>query len=144
MSTLQDLVAGYIAARAQRVGLESQAKEIKSSQEDPLKERILAEMSAQGVKSANIDGMGRVASVSRVHLEITNIEALAMQMLRGMVQAHKEGRPMSEGLLLQRRPNRENIEALLAGQEVQPDDEVALNAMGIKQASKTDLSFTKE
>ncbi len=96
-------------------------------------------MAAQGLKSANVEGLGRVVCRETSHYEINNIEALAFQMLKVMVTSAQEGRPISDGLLLQRRVHRDNLDALLDGNT----DEGYLSNFGVKKAIRTDLSFTK-
>lgn len=135
MSSLRDLCVQYAEVRGRRTELERQAKELKEGQEADLQEAILAEMSAQGLKSANVEGIGRVVSRDTGYYEITDIDALARQMLAIMVENHKMGRPLSDGLLLQRRVSRENLELAL-------EDNPEAN-YGVNFAVKTTLSITK-
>ena len=92
-------------------------------------------MSAQGLKSANVEGIGRVVSRDTGYYEITDIDVLDRQMLAIMVENHKMGRPLSDGLLLQRRVSRENLELAL-------EDNPEAN-YGVNFAVKTTLSITK-
>lgn len=93
-------------------------------------------MSAEGLKSANVTGLGRVVSKETSHYEIVNIDQLAVQMFQAMLDAAKEGRPLADGFLLQRRVNRENLEQYI-------EDEADTAKFGVKKVTKNDLSFTK-
>ena len=135
--------------RTRRQELEKEANDIKAGREQELKNAILAEMSAQGIKSANVEGVGRVVSKNTQHYEVVDIEALSEQMFRAMLKAKQEGRQFSDGLLLQRRVSRENLEAYMEiaastipGSGPEADDKTA-NMFGVKQVTKNDLSFTK-
>lgn len=139
MSNLNELVSKFVVVRAQRMALEKDAEAIKKDTEEPLKAQILQVMAVQGLKSANVEGLGRVVCKETSHYEIHNIEALAFQMLKVMVEAAQAGRPVSDGLLLQRRVHRENLDTLLDGNA----DEAYLASLGVKKAVRTDLSFTK-
>lgn len=139
MSNLNELVSKFVAVRAQRMAHEKDAEAIKKDTEEPLKAQILQVMATQGLKSANVDGLGRVVCKETSHYEIQDIEALAFQMLKVMVEAAQTGRPISDGLLLQRRVHRENLDTMLDGNT----DEVYLTSLGVKKAVRTDLSFTK-
>lgn len=139
MSSLNELVSEYVKVRAQRMSLEKEAEAIRKDTEEPLKAQILQVMSAQGLKSANVEGLGRVVCKETSHYEILDMEALAFQMLKVMVEAAQAGRPVSDGLLLQRRVHRENLDTMLDGNA----DEGYLASLGVKKATKTELSFTK-
>lgn len=139
MNSLNELVGAYVEARNQRLELEKEAEGIKKDTEEPLKAQILQVMAVQGLKSANVEGLGRVVCKETSHYEIQNIEALAFQMLKVMVEAAQAGRPVSDGLLLQRRVHRENLDTMLDGNT----DEVYLTSLGVKKATKTELSFQK-
>ncbi len=140
MSSLNELVAEYITIRTKRLQLEKEADGIKKGREGELSAQILQVMSAQGLKSANVSGLGRVVCRETSHYEIHDIESLALQMLKVMVSAVRDGRPISDGLLLQRRVHRENLDSLLG----EGADESTMINMGVKKAVRTELSFTKE
>lgn len=141
MTSLTELVGAFIEVRGQRLELEKEADDLKKNTEEPLKAQILQLMSAQGLKSANVEGLGRVVAKETKHYEIMDIEALAFQMLKVMVEAAQEGRPVSDGLLLQRRVHRENLDTMLDGMGEITDEKIA--GFGVRKAVKVELAFTK-
>lgn len=126
-------------ARNERLALEKKAADLKRDIEEPLRVQILQVMAAQGLKSANVEGLGRVVCKESRHYEITDIESLAYQTFKLMVKAAEEGRPLSDGLLLQRRVHRENLDAMIeaAGGMGKATE------FGVRSVTKTDLSYTK-
>lgn len=126
-------------ARNERLALEKKAADLKRDIEEPLRVQILQVMAAQGLKSANVEGLGRVVCKESRHYEITDIESLAYQTFKLMVKAAEEGRPLSDGLLLQRRVHRENLDAMIeaAGGMGKAAE------FGVRSVTKTDLSYTK-
>lgn len=133
---LHSLVSRYAQVRAERLELERKAKEIAQGEEAELRKAIQLEMSAQGFKSINIEGIGRVVNKETNHYEIGDIELLARTMFETMLAAAREGRPFSDGLLLQKRISREGIENLT-------EQGAALDAMGVSRVTRQDLSITK-
>lgn len=133
---LTSLASRYVQVRAERLELERKAKEIAQGEEAELRKRILLEMSAQGFKSINIEGIGRIVNKETSHYEIGDIERLARTMFETMLAAAREGRPFSDGLLLQKRISREGIENLT-------EQGTALDAMGVSKVTRQDLSVTK-
>lgn len=133
---LTSLASRYVRVRAERLELERKAKEIAQGEEAELRKRILLEMSAQGFKSINIEGIGRIVNKETSHYEIGDIERLARTMFETMLAAAREGRPFSDGLLLQKRISREGIENLT-------EQGTALDAMGVSKVTRQDLSVTK-
>lgn len=133
---LHSLVSRYAQVRAERLELERKAKEIAQGEEAELRKTILLEMSAQGFKSVNIEGIGRVVNKETSHYEIGDIELFARTMFETMLAAAREGRPFSDGLLLQKRISREGIENLT-------EQGAALDAMGVSRVIRQDLSITK-
>lgn len=151
MSNMMAIVASYAQAREEKKKA-NEDWEKWDQEEKRLAELILLEMSSQGIKTANIEGLGRVTRKENYHYEIQDVEALARKMLENMVRAHNEGRPLSDGFLLQRRVHKDNVETLLADQGVLDQDrdltgkdpaEKELEKFGLKKASKNVLSFTK-
>lgn len=108
-----------------------------------MRDLILLEMSASGLKSANIKGVGKVVCRESSHYEITDIEALALTMFKKMVECGQQGRPLSDALLLQARIHRENLETHVGESEDDTELERMLSAYGVKKASKLDLAVTK-
>lgn len=104
-----------------------------------MKRAILLEMSADGIQSVHLQGLGRLVKVVRNHYEIVDINSLALQMFKQMIECAKSGRQLSDALLLQGRVSREAIEAYL------PDDatDADMAAFGVKKAEEPSLSFRK-
>lgn len=147
MSGLNELAARLVQVRARRLELESQADEIRNGEEKELTDQIIALMSADGLKSCNIPGVARLATRTTHHYEITDIEALSMTMFKQMILALKSGRKISDGLMFQRRPSKENIEAYMHDAlNLSPEDEgynTACAGAGIAFVDKDVLSVTK-
>lgn len=147
MSGLNELAARLVQVRARRLGLESQADEIRNGEEKELTDQIMALMSADGLKSCNIPGVARLVTRTTHHYEITDIEALSMTMFKQMILALKSGRKISDGLMFQRRPSKENIEAYMHDAlNLSPEDEgynTACAGAGIAYVDKDVLSVTK-
>lgn len=135
---IQEMVQRYASLNAQRMQYEKLAKELKA-QEDEVKRSILLEMAASGIQSVHLEGLGRVVKTMRNHYEITDINSLALQMFRHMIYCAKNGRQLSDALLLQGRVSREALEALL------PDDatDADMAAFGVKKAEEPVLSIRK-
>ena len=147
MSGLNELAARLVQVRARRLELESQADEIRNGEEKELTDQIMALMSADGLKSCNIPGVARLATRTTHHYEITDIEALSMTMFKQMILALKSGRNVSDGLMFQRRPSKENIEAYMHDAlNLSPEDEgynTACAGAGVAYVDKDVLSVTK-
>lgn len=147
MSGLNELAVRLVQVRARRLELESQADEIRNGEEKELTDQIMALMSADGLKSCNIPGVARLATRTTHHYEITDIEALSMTMFKQMILALKSGRNISDGLMFQRRPSKENIEAYMHDAlNLSPEDEgynTACAGAGIAYVDKDVLSVTK-
>lgn len=127
----------YLQVRQQRMELEHQADEIKNGREAELKQQILLEMASSGIKSINLKGLGRVVSRETPYYEIADLNALARAMFKAMLDAAQDGRPFSDGLLLQKRVSREGLDALLEETGSDP------TAFGVVQNVRTDLSITR-
>ena len=143
MSTMTELVSEYILVRKKRMALEKEADEIKNGRESELKKLILLEMSAQNVKSAHLEGVGRITSKQTYHYEIENIELLAYRMLENMVACSKAGRPLSDGLLFQQRISKSNVEDYMASISPGGDTPELLTTFGLKKVEEPSLSVTK-
>lgn len=141
---LSKLIAEYAAVKAERMALEKKVADLKREKEDVLKQQILLEMAATGIRSMKLEGIGSVVAKSSDHYEIVDLEKLSRFMLQQMVQCAKEGRPLSDGILLQSRISRVNLEEYLGGLiDLEQADDAALAPYGIKLVSKPDLSITK-
>lgn len=121
--------------------LEKQADEIKKGEEAELKKAIMAEFTAQGLKSANVEGVGKVVLKTTYHYEVRDLNMLAYQQLAMLVQAAKDGRPLSDGLILQARIHKDNLENTLTEAGISPDQIV--NTYGVAREGRDDISFTK-
>lgn len=144
--TMQEIAADLSRVRTERQALERQAQELKA-QETELEQALLAELSAQNVKSVNLEGFGRVVRRDTPHYEISDANALAVAMLKALVAAAKERRPMSEGFMLQRRASRDAVETYIKDLSgLSPDDEgfeAQCAAIGISRVVRQGISITK-
>lgn len=144
--TIAEIASALAEARSKRQALEREAQEVKA-QETELEQALLAELSAQNVKSVNLEGFGRVVRRDTVHYEIGDANALAVAMLRALVAAAREKRPLSEGFMLQRRASRDAIETYihdLSG--LNPEDEgfdAQCAALGVNRVVRQGISITK-
>ena len=141
MATITELAARYAQVRQARLELEKQADEIKKGEEAELKKAIMAEFTAQGLKSANVEGVGKVVLKTTYHYEVRDLNMLAYQQLAMLVQAAKDGRPLSDGLILQARIHKDNLENTLTEAGISPDQIV--NTYGVAREGRDDISFTK-
>ena len=121
--TIAEIASALAEARSKRQALEREAQEVKA-QETELEQALLAELSAQNVKSVNLEGFGRA-----------------------LVAAAREKRPMSEGFMLQRRASRDAIETYihdLSG--LNPEDEgfdAQCAALGVNRVVRQGITITK-
>lgn len=141
MATITELAARYAQVRQERMALEKQADEIKKGEEAELKKAIMAEFTAQGLKSANVEGIGKVVMKTTYHYEIRDLNQLAYQQLSMLVQAAKDGRPLSDGLILQARIHKDNLENTLTDAGIPPEQLAQM--FGVAREGRDDLSFTK-
>lgn len=140
--TLVELVKQYDAVRTKRLSLEKEADAIKSGEETELKQAILNELSAQGLKSANVEGVGRVAVRTTSHYEVTDLNALAVAFVARVVDNQNAGRPLSDGLPLQARPSREGIDAVLDTADDDQQRQNKMSSFGVRLVERNDLSLT--
>lgn len=134
--TIRELIEKYVAARAKRLELEAQAREIAQGEEADLQRMILALMAADGISSLKFAGLGRVVRRNKGHYEIADIEKVSLVMLKEMAKAYREGRPLADALILQRRISRENLESLC-------HDEAMLAEAGVAFVEREELAVTK-
>lgn len=130
-------------ARENRSSLEKQVKDIKAIEAE-LESRILMELAAQGLKTVNVEGVARISAKDSYHYELADINKLAMQMFYGMMNAIRDKHPVSDGLLLQQRISKSNLEDMLAAKY--PDGNVTpemLDELGIRKVEDKTLSLTK-
>lgn len=138
MSTIRELTARYVDVRARRLELEAKAREIQQGEEAELQQMILALMHAEGISSLKFAGLGRVVRRSKGHYEINDIEKVVLAMLKNMATAYREGRPLADALLLQRRISRENLETLCEDMSTK-----TLADLGVAFVEKEELAVTK-
>ena len=137
-------MARYVAVKAKRTALEKEAAEIRQGEEESLKQQILLEMAASGISSMKLKGIGSVVAKATQHYEIVDMEKLCRFMMQQMVQCAKEGRPLSDGVLLQSRVSRSVLEEYLGDAiNLAEADDAALAPFGVRLVSKLDLSVTK-
>lgn len=111
--------------------------------EDGLRRSILLEMGA--AKSINLEGLGRITRTTKSYYSINNIEKLAIQMLRLMVENGQKGMPISEGLLLQQRVSKSALDAIMENMELDENQRLAYIAeAGLNEVSEPALSLTKK
>lgn len=137
---IRALAESYSQLREMREKLEAQAKLLKEK-EDELKAQLVTEMSAQQMPSVKFDGLGRFVIKSTASYTISDIELFSRAMLARMVDNGQHGRPLSDGLMLQKRPAKGVIEELMEAGYLQED---TLAASGIEQTERMDLTFTKQ
>lgn len=130
----------YAKIREMREKLEAQAKLLKEKEEE-LKGQLITSMEAQQMPSVKFDGLGRFVVKSVASYAITDIDTFARAMLARMVDNGKHGRPLSDGLMLQKRPAKGVIEELIEAGYLAPD---ALGASGLEQSERLDLTFTRQ
>lgn len=143
MSTMMELVSEYIAVKKQRMDLEKKATELKTGREEELKRLILLEMSAQNLKSAHIDGVGRITQKNTYRYEIKNVELLAYRMFENMVKCLQEKRPLTDALLFQQRLSKTNVEDYLSILSPSGETPELLASFGLSKIEEPNLSVTK-
>lgn len=139
MASLKEMTEEYAELRTRRMALEKEADGIKQGREAELKSAILLELSAQGIKTINFDGVGRITSRNKSYYEVQDPDRLAFALLGSLVKAGNEGRPLSDGLFLQRRVSSEVFETLL-----DEDKNTPMEQYGIAQVTRQELSLTKK
>lgn len=137
---LVSLVKRYAELREQREKLEAAAKDIKAA-EDEAKARLISEMDVQKMPSAKFEGIGRVVLRQNRRYEIADIELFARAMLQQMVDNAQNGRRLSDGLMLQKRPAKTIIDELAANGSW--DADTAFAQRGLAVAENMDITFTR-
>lgn len=139
-STIRQLADSYAQVREMREKLEAQAKLLKEKEEE-LKGQLINEMNAEQMPSVKFDGLGRFVIKSVASYGITDIDLFARAMLARMVDNGQHGRPLSDGLMLQKRPAKGVIEELIEAGYLAPS---SLGAAGLEQSERLDLTFTRQ
>lgn len=104
---LKNIVEKYKEVVAQRKELEEQAKKLKAEIEEPLKNTILQYMADHDVQSIHYPSVGRVVRTVKSHYEIKDKEQFALTILRALVAAGQDGRPLSDGMIVQYRVSKD-------------------------------------
>lgn len=142
LSQTARLVEELIANREQQKSLREQLDCLKAK-EDELKKSILLCM--EGAKSINLEGLGRITRTTKSYYSINNIEKLALQMFKLMLENGKRGMPLSEGLLLQQRVSKSALDAIMDSLELDENQRLAYIAeTGLTEVSEPALSLTKK
>lgn len=122
-----------------REKLEAQAKLLKEK-ENEAKALLVQEMAAQQMPSVKFDGLGRFVVKPVTAYEISDLELFTRAMLERIVDNSQHGRPLSDGLMLQKRPAKGVIEELVEAGYMQESD---FASKGIEQSARMDLTFTR-
>lgn len=117
--------------------------DILKNEEDALRRSILLAMGA--AKSINLEGLGRITRTTKSYYSINNVEKLALQMFKLMLENGKRGMPLSEGLLLQQRVSKSALDAIMDSLELDENQRLAYIAeTGLTEVSEPSLSLTKK
>lgn len=98
-------------------------------------------MDVQKIPSAKFEGIGRVVLRQNRRYEIQDIELFARAMLQQMVDNANNGRRLSDGLMLQKRPAKTIIDELAANESW--DVDTAFAQRGLSVAENMDITFTR-
>lgn len=139
-NSLRTVAEEYAKIRLEREALDAKVKELKEK-EDEAKAALVTEMNASGMPSVRLDSLGRFVIKTSIRYDITDIDLLVRAMLRRMVDNGQAGRPLSDGLLLQKRPAKGIIEELIEADYFKRDN---LQGLGLVQVENLDLTFTKQ
>lgn len=142
----------YNQIRDARAKLEKQAQYLKEK-EQVIKAKLLATLTANGLDSITESGF-TVFKKHNIRAEITNHEALQEVMYNLMTEARAEGRPLQDGLLLQRTVSKSSVVDLIHERlglkedeelDVADDTTIAEAAkLGIRLVDNLDISIRKK
>lgn len=139
---MTSLVEELLAIREQLKSLREQ-QDILKDKENELKRSILLCM--EGAKSINLEGIGRVTRTTKTYYSIANVEKLAIQIFKLMIEAGQKGMPLSEALLLQQRVSKSALDAIMENMELDENQRLAYIAeAGLNEVSEPALSLTKK
>lgn len=142
ISQMTSLVGQLIQNRSQQKSLREQL-DILKGEEDELRRSILLAMGS--AKSINLEGLGRITRTTKSYYSISNIEKLAIQMFKLMVENGQKGMPLSEGLLLQQRVSKSALDGIMDNLELDETQRAAYIAeAGLNEVSEPALSLTKK
>lgn len=136
---LKDTIILYKKIRDARASLEKQALVLKEKEEE-LKGQMLADLNAHGLESLSEGGF-TVFKKHTIRAEITNHAALQDSMYELMTKARAEGRPLQDGLLLQRTVAKNTVLDLIHSRlGLRDDEELDVNSQAtIDEAAKLGL-----
>lgn len=142
LSRMTSLVEELLALREQLKSLREQ-QDVLKDKENELKRSILLCM--EGAKSINLEGIGRVTRTTKTYYSIANVEKLAIQIFKLMIEAGQKGMPLSEALLLQQRVSKSALDAIMENMELDENQRLAYIAeAGLNEVSEPALSLTKK
>lgn len=122
-----DAIKTYQELREIRSQLEKKAAEVKEA-ENKIKADIIAELDALGIDSFK-EGGYTISRKHAVRAEVADHNILQETMFALMAQAKKEGRPLQDGLLLQRTVSKTAVLALIRkGLGLREEDELKVSA----------------
>lgn len=122
-----EAIKTYQELRELRSRYEKKALEIKEA-ENKIKAEIIAELDALGIDSFK-EGGYTLSRKHSVRAEVADHNMLQEAMFALMVKAKKEGRPLQDGLLLQRTVSKTAVLDLIRkGLGLREDDELKVNA----------------
>jgi hypothetical protein len=148
---IEELVALYNKLRQKRSELEKMATEIKSSEEN-VKAQLLMALDMFGLTSIKSNNT-TISRTSTIRPEIIDHAALQEVMYKLMTEARAEGRPLQDGLLLQRTVAKNSVLAYIREQAgLSESDELDVSNPKVAEIAKsiglnlrvvTDLSIRK-
>lgn len=142
ISQMATLVEQLMQNKYQQKSLREQL-DILKNEEEALRRSILLAMGA--AKSINLEGLGRITRTTKSYYSINNVEKLALQMFKLMLENGKRGMPLSEGLLLQQRVSKSALDAIMDSLELDENQRLAYIAeTGLTEVSEPALSLTKK
>lgn len=122
-----EAIKTYQELRELRSRYEKKALEIKEA-ENKIKAEIIAELDALGIDSFK-EGGYTLSRKHSVRAEVADHNMLQEAMFALMIKAKKEGRPLQDGLLLQRTVSKTAVLDLIRkGLGLREDDELKVNA----------------
>lgn len=125
----------YTDLRDARAQLEKKVAEIKEA-ENKIKADIIAELDALGIDSFK-EGGYTLSRKHNVRAEVTDHAALQEVMFDLMCKAKQEGRPLQDGLLLQRTVSKSSVIDLIRHNlNVREDDELNVTAPEVVEEAK--------
>lgn len=149
---LQDKIALYNKVREARATYEKNAAILKEK-ENQLKGEMLAELSAAGVESISEGGF-TIFKKHSIRAEVTDHDLLQENMFALMCKAHAEGRPLQDGLLLQRTVAKNTVLDLIHSRlGLKPDEELDVadkatieeaDKLGLRLVDITDIAVRKK